>query len=188
MKESWLFYGFFLSSMRWLLITFFISISKAQIWWHQCKIFLGSKRDRTGTRLVLFRETWVFSSDGISSPPPDIFQLWLESSVCGVLKYGQNETIAFVPSLVSVWFNQKTFLKFLCPLWRKRLYLYNKGVLVFVPFVTNTTMWKGSWQYEGELCSGVHPVDICAQAHLLQPLKTHTIVKEDRVTKEGVGR
>ena len=47
MTEPSLFYEFFLYSMRWLLITFFISILKAQIWWHQYKIFSGSKRVRS---------------------------------------------------------------------------------------------------------------------------------------------
>ena len=54
MTEPWLFYEFFLYSMRWLLITFFISILKAQIWWHQYKIFSGSKRVRS---VIHLRET-----------------------------------------------------------------------------------------------------------------------------------
>ena len=52
MTEPSLFYEFFLYSMRWLLITFFISILKAQIWWHQYKIFSGSKRVRSVIHLL----------------------------------------------------------------------------------------------------------------------------------------
>ena len=55
MTEPSLFYEFFLYSMRWLLITFFISILKAQIWWHQYKIFSGSKRVRSVIHLDLYQ-------------------------------------------------------------------------------------------------------------------------------------